>query len=157
MFGRREQKSDYGKIMENEFMPFTIKKSAVESFENLKNDQAKKGLPFTNPLNDTVLERINEIVEAMSDMPLNQKFDLDVEDFLLNSQGNEKINIPENAIEQNDGIKWKTISQIPIPKESPQPVVNNTQMAQNVDPITNLTSTEEALLSPTDKVIASRT
>ena len=157
MFGRREQKSDYGKIMENEFMPFTIKKSAVESFENLKNDQAKKGLPFTNPLNDTVLERINEIVEAMSDMPLNKKFDLNIEDFLLNSQGNEKIIVPENAIEQNDGIKWKTISQIPIPKEGPQPVVNNTQMAQNVDPITNLTSTEEALLSPTDKVIASRT
>ena len=157
MFGRREQKSDYGKIMENEFMPFTIKKSAVESFENLKNDQAKKGLPFTNPLNDTVLERINEIVEAMSDNAFNQKFDLDVEDFLLNSQGNEKIIVPENAIEQNDGIKWKTISQIPIPKEGPQPVVNNTQMAQNVDPITNLTATEEALLSPTDKVIAGRT
>ena len=65
-------------------------------------------------------------------MPLNKKFDLNVEDFLLNSKGNEKIIIPENAIEQNDGIKWKTISQIPIPKEGPQPVVNNTQMAQNV-------------------------
>ena len=79
-----------------------------------------------------------------------------MEDFLLNSKGNEKITIPENAIEQNDGIKWKTISQIPIPKEGPQPVINNMQMA-NKNPITNLTSTEEALLSPTDKVIASRT
>ena len=93
----------------------------------------------------------------MSDMPLNKKFNLNVEDFLLNSQGNEKIIVPPNSIEQNDGIKWKTISQIPIPKESPQPVVNNMQMAQNIDPITNLTATEEALLSPTDKVIAGRT
>jgi hypothetical protein len=107
MFGRRKQKSDYGKIMENEFMPFTIKKSAVESFENLKNDQAKKGLSFDNPLNETVLNRINEMVEAMADMPLNEKFDLNVEDFLLNSQGSEKIIVPPGAIEQNDGIKWK--------------------------------------------------
>jgi hypothetical protein len=45
-------------------------------------------------------------------------------------------------------------SQLP---ETPQPVVNNAQMAQNVNPITNLTSTQEALLSPTEKVIASRT
>jgi hypothetical protein len=157
MFGRREQKSDYGKIMENEFMPFTIKKSAVVSFENLKNDQAKRGLPFTNPLNDTVLDRINEIVEAMVDMPLNEKFDLNVEDFLLNSKGNEKITIPENAIEQSDGIKWKNISKTPPLGDTPQPVINNTQMTQNVDPITNLTQTETALLSPTEKVIASRT
>jgi hypothetical protein len=157
MFGRREQKSDYGKIMENEFMPFTIKKSAVVSFENLKNDQAKRGLPFTNPLNDTVLDRINEIVEAMVDMPLNKKFDLNVEDFLLNSKGNEKITIPENAIEQSDGIKWKNISKTPPLGDTPQPVINNTQMTQNVDPITNLTQTETALLSPTEKVIASRT
>ena len=44
------------------------------------------------------------------------------------------------------------------------PPLGNTQMpskqlsqAQNVDPITRLTSTETALLSPTEKVIASRT
>ena len=104
-----------------------------------------------------MLDRINEMVEAMVDMPLNKKFDLNVEDFLLNSKGNEKITIPENAIEQNDGIKWKNISKTPPLSDTPQPVVNNTQMTQNVNPITNLTSTEEALLSPTDKVIASRT
>ena len=151
MFNRRGQKSDYGKIMENEFMPFQIKKSAVESFENLKRDQEKKGLPFKNPLDDVVLDRISEIVEAMVDMPLNQKFELDVEDFLLNSQGNEKINIPKETIEQNDGIKWRTTSQIPVPKEGPQPVVNTNQMAQNVDPITGLTATQDRLLSPSDK------
>ena len=36
MFNRRKQKSDYGMLMENEFMPFTIKKSAIESFEHFK-------------------------------------------------------------------------------------------------------------------------
>ena len=48
----------------------------------------------------------------------------------------------------------------PLPEgfseKPPQPVVNTTQMA-NKNPITNLTATEEALLSPTDKVIAGRT
>ena len=49
-------------------------------------------------------------------------------------------------------------SSIPTPPlgDTPQPVVNTTQMA-NKDPITNLTSTETALLSPTEKVIAGRT
>ena len=156
MFNRRKQKSDYGMLMENEFMPFTIKKSAVQSFENLKNDQAKRGLPYTNPLNDAVLDRINNMIEAMSEMPLNKKFDLNVEDFLFKPRGTIDIVIPEKAIEQNDGIKWKNISQTPPLNNTPQPVVNNMQMAQK-NPITNLTSTEEAVLSPTEKVIASRT
>ena len=156
LFGRRKQKSDYGMLMENEFMPFTIKKSAVESFENLKRDQAKKGLPFENPLNDVVLDRIGEMIEAMVDMPLNKKFDLNVEDFLLNSQGSEKIIVPPGAIEQNDGIKWKNISNTPPLGSTPMP----TKMASNTqikNPQTNLTQTQEALLSPTEKVIASRT
>ena len=37
------------------------------------------------------------------------------------------------------------------------PVVNNVQMASLKNPQTNLTGTEEALLSPTEKVIAART
>ena len=156
LFGRRGQKSDYGVIMENEFMPFIIKKSSVESFENLKQDQAKKGLPFVNPLNDTVLDKISEMVEAMAGMPLNQDFDLNVEDFLLNSQGNEKIIIPPEIIEQNDGIKWRNISKTPPLPNTPKPIVNTTAMA-NKNPITNLTRTEDALLSPSEKVIARRT
>ena len=64
-------------------------------------------------------------------------------------------NIIEKGIEM-----FKQKETTPLPKgfseEPPQPVVNNAQMA-NKNPITNLTATEEALLSPTDKVIASRT
>ena len=46
--------------------------------------------------------------------------------------------------------------QTPPLAKTPMPVVNQTQMAQK-DPITNLTRTETALLSPTEKVIAGRT
>ena len=66
------------------------------------------------------------------------------------------IIVPPGAIEQNDGINWKKIQNTPPLEKQPQPVVNTTQMARK-DPITNLTSTETALLSPTEKVIAGRT
>ena len=91
----------------------------------LKNDQAKRGLPFENPLNDAVLDRISDMIEAMSEMPLNKKFDLNVEDFLFKPRGTIDIVIPEKAIEQNEGIKWKNISQTPPLNNTPQPVVNN--------------------------------
>ena len=48
-------------------------------------------------------------------------------------------------------------TQAPPLGQTPQPVVNNMQMASAKDPITNLTETEEAVLSPTEKVIAGRT
>ena len=55
-------------------------------------------------------------------------------------------------------FKQKEAAPLPegFSEKLPQPVVNTTQMA-NKNPITNLTATEEALLSPTDKVIAGRT
>ena len=50
------------------------------------------------------------------------------------------------------GLQFQT----PPLAQTPMPVVNQTQMAQK-DPQTNLTRTETALLSPTEKVIAGRT
>ena len=64
---------------------------------------------------------------------------------------NEEMFIKESKESEN-----QSKIQTPPLGETPQPVVNTTQMAQK-DPITNLTGTEEALLSPTDKVIAGRT
>ena len=48
-------------------------------------------------------------------------------------------------------------SNTPPLQPTPQPVVNNVQMASAKDPQTNLTGTEEALLSPSEKIIAART
>jgi hypothetical protein len=52
----------------------------------------------------------------------------------------------------------KTIyeTQAPPLGKTPQPVIKQAQMARK-DPITNLTPTETAVLSPTEKVIAGRT
>ena len=84
---------------------------------------------------------------------MNKEFKIDPERYLFNEKS-----IIDRGIElfkQDDKPTMpEGFSQLP---KTPQPVVNNAQMAQNVDPITNLTQTEIALLSPTEKVIASRT
>ena len=50
-------------------------------------------------------------------------------------------------------------SKLPTPPldTQPMPKVNNQQMAMAKNPQTNLTRTEEALLSPSEKIIAGRT
>mgnify|MGYP003974252319 CR=1 FL=1 len=82
---------------------------------------------------------------------MNKDFKIDEEQYLFNEQ-----NIFEKGIEL---FKQKEKSSMPegFSQKPPQPVVNNNVMAQQKDPITNLTQTQEALLSPTEKVIASRT
>ena len=56
-----------------------------------------------------------------------------------------------------DLIREFTIGSAPPLPQMPQPVVNNRATAQVVNPNTNLTQTETALLSPEEQVIASRT
>jgi hypothetical protein len=66
-------------------------------------------------------------------------------------------NIKDNLIlPQAPGFTSKPKIQTPPLGNTPMPSKQLSQ-AQNVDPITRLTSTETALLSPTEKVIASRT
>ena len=50
-------------------------------------------------------------------------------------------------------------SKLPTPPLDTQsmPVINMAQNMQQKDPITNLTRTEQALLSPSEKIIAGRT
>ena len=107
--------------------------------------------PIPNPLSKRILKRINKIEKKLKKQRLNKDFIIDEERYLFPEQ-----NIIEKGIEM---FKQKEAAPLPegFSEKLPEPVVNNAQMAQNVDPITNLTSTEEALLSPTDKVIAGRT
>jgi len=60
--------------------------------------------------------------------------------------------------DQGGGGGIGDVSQIQTPPlpQTPMPVINQAQMAQK-DPQTNLTRTEEALLSPSEKIIAGRT
>ena len=70
---------------------------------------------------------------------LNNDYILNIEDFITKPATNNQSSLPTPPL-----------------GKTPMPVVNQAQMAQK-DPITNLTGTETALLSPTEKVIAGRT
>ena len=68
-------------------------------------------------------------------LPLTGAFDSDINDFLF-----------EDSI----------LPSLPTSVTSAQPVVNTQANLQQRDPITNLTPTQKALLSPEEQIIASR-
>ena len=72
------------------------------------------------------------MLQEFKRLPLTSVFDSDVNDFLFEE------------------------SLLPSLPTTPQPVVNTQANMQQINPTTNLTPTEQALLSPTEQVIASR-
>jgi len=97
---------------------------------------------------------LDKVLRFLSNQRLDEDFKYD------------KITVP--TIQMNDQTSWtvpdKKISlagaaniQTPPLAQTPMPVVNQPQMMAQKDPQTNLTRTETALLSPTEKVIAGRT
>ena len=148
IFVARGNKPLYEMVRKNKFKPFGITDGMKEAYERMaeKNN-------IENPLSKRIIKRLEKIEKKLKKQRLNKEFKIDPERYLFNEKS-----IIDRGIElfkQDDKPTMpEGFSQLP---KTPQPVVNNAQMAQNVDPITNLTQTETALLSPTEKVIASRT
>ena len=88
----------------------------------------------------------------MADTPLNSDWTLDADEWMQPDKG---ITIDKGT--KSDKPWWEEQAKGPPLPPTPMPVVNNMQMASAKNPQTNLTGTEEALLSPTEKVIARRT
>ena len=124
----------YIQMMKNKFVPFSsdMKWAHEKAFE----EQREKGLP--NPLdgNSKILAIMEKILSKAQF--LNNDYILNIEDFITEPATDNQSSLPTPPL-----------------GKTPMPVVNQTQMAQK-DPITNLTRTETALLSPTEKVIAGR-
>jgi len=148
IFSDRGMKPLYKAIKTNKFNPFGISDGMKEAYERVSE---KNNIP--NPLSKRILKRLNKIEKKLKKQRLNKDFIIDEKKYLFNEQ-----NIIEKGIElfkqEEKSSMPAGFSQLP---ETPEPVVESTQMSQNVDPQTNLTATEEALLSPTEKVIAGRT
>jgi len=147
-FDKRNQLKDYEMITENVFKPFKVTEGAKESFQSLAEE-----FGIRNPLDETTLEILGNLYEIMADTPLNSDWTIDPEEWVQPDR--KEIKPPKE-----DGKPWweeQTKAPTPPLGNTPQPVVNNMQMASAKDPITNLTETEEAVLSPTEKVIAGRT
>ena len=146
IFENRQMMPLYKAIKRNKFNPFGVSDGMKDAYERLAD---KYKIP--NPLSKRILKRINKIEKKLKKQKLNRDFIIDEERYLFNEQ-----NIIEKGI---DLFKQKEKTK-PLPEgfsqKMPQPVVNTTATA-NKNPITNLTRTQDALLSPTEKVIAGRT
>jgi len=98
---------------------------------------ATGGKVNSQPLMKGIDEAIPALVDLrnqMAQLDLDDEFGIDVSDYIVEEQ---EIITP------------------PLPPQ-PQPVIQNPQMTQQNNPQTNLTRTQEALLSPMEKVIASK-
>ena len=114
-----------------------------ERFQGFASGGKVNSQPVTNGI-DSAIPALIDIRNQLAQLDLDDEFGVDVSDYIVEEQ---EIITPPLPLQP-----------MPIINQ-PQPdrTANMTQNTQGKDPITNLTRTEEALLSPTEKVIAART
>jgi hypothetical protein len=139
----------YKMIKKNKFKPLEISDNMKQKYKDMSE---RKGIE--NPLNKKVKKRIKKIIKRLKKQRLNKDYVIDKDKFLF-KEGS-IIDTIKEILPGKKEIKTIYETQAPPLGKTPQPVVNNMQMASAKDPITNLTETEEAVLSPTEKVIAGR-
>jgi len=141
IFEARGMEPLYKYITQNKFKPFSITEGMEEAYERLSD---KYKIP--NPLSRKIKRKLKKIEKRLRKQKLNKNFNIEEEKYLIADLP--MMNAPEIMGAQNKGQ--------PLAK-TPMPVVNNAAMAMAKNPQTNLTQTEEALLSPSEKIIAGRT
>jgi len=127
IFDRRGKGKDFNAIRANRFTPFDIPEGLIDEY--IRNAQVNG---YANPMNMSTFSIINSILRELNRLYLDNDFPLDL-------------------------IREFTIGSAPPLPNMPMPNVNTVNTTQAVDPRTNLTRTETALLSPEEQVIASRT
>ena len=127
IFDRRGKGKDFNAIRANRFTPFDIPEGLIDEY--IRNAEVNG---YANPMNTSTFSVINSILRELNRLYLDNDFPLDL-------------------------IREFTIGSAPPLPNMPMPNVNTVNTAQAVNPNTNLTRTETALLSPEEQVIASRT
>jgi hypothetical protein len=121
----------YKKIRTNRFKPFEISDRMKEVYEQLAKE---KGIP--NPLNKRSEKLIKKIIKRLKKQRLNREFVIDESRYL--------------SVSDASNMQTPPLPNMPSPRIMAQ--------TQQKDPTTNLTGTENALLSnPLDREIARRT
>ena len=122
----------YNKLEEGTFEPYYASRDIQKRFKEIAEELGEEN-PFL-----AVKDILRAIYNQFREMDLRDEFDIDVSEYVSEDEGLADIQTP------------------PLGK-TPMPVINNRQLLQKKDPITNLTRTEQALLSPSEKIIAGRT
>ena len=151
-------KKDVSNVMSGFFYPENVpnfkKDSAVRNA--IKNINRELGTEYT--VSDFINKsELNAIRRKYLNIPLGLS-EAEREEF-LRSTPERKFEIKEPAIEKRFELieDQESKAQPPLPASNflPDPQISN-MFAQNVDPTTGLTSTQTALLSPEEQVIAKR-
>ena len=130
IFDRRGLSQDYGFLTKNKFRPFQVPEGLVEAY--IRNARENG---YDNPLSKETFNKIRLIIRRLSKTALDEPYP--------------NLNI---ELERMDSFNTGNTSALP-----PTPMPNIQPTAQQINPTTNLTRTEQALLSPEEQVIASRT
>ncbi len=129
-------------VKRNKFKPFSISEGMEDAYRKIA-----KRYGIDNPLTNAIRKRINQIEKQLyKRQRLNEDYIIKEGQFVFPEKKGD--NLPEGLLPASNTA--------PLPPTS-MPVVNNVQMASAKHPQTNLTRTEEALLSPSEKIIAART
>ena len=123
---RQISDSAFNNLARGRFEPYFPSEDIQQRFAEIARNLGDPNI-FTE-----VRPTLRLMLQEFRRLPLTSVFDSDVNDFLF-----EEALLP------------------PLPS-TPQPVVNTQTTAQQIDPNTNLTRTQQALLSPEEQVIASR-
>jgi len=146
IFESRNRGDIYDMIKKNKFKPLSVSEGMEDAFEKISERYG-----IDNPLTKRIKKRIKKLEKKLKKQRLNKEFKLLKEKDIYAPKKEKKS---EGIIEEQTTDIAKQTQPLP---PTPQPVVNNMQMASAKNPITNLTETEERLLSPTEKIIAART
>ena len=129
-FVDRGLKKPYGRLSEAIFEPYFPSKNIQREF-----DEIAENIRQDNPFEDAV-DVLQDMYDDFTDLDLSGEFEVDINDYLP----------PTGFLRDLFGQA--------LP---PTPMPNIQATAQQINPTTNLTRTEQALLSPEEQVIASRT
>ena len=141
IFEDRGQGTLFRLIARNKFKPLGITEGMEQAYERISDKYGIK-----NPLSRRIKRKLQKIEKKLQRQKLNKDFRVEEERYLISEAP--MMNAPDIMGAQNKGQ--------PLAK-TPMPIVNNAAMAMAKNPQTNLTRTEEALLSPSEKIIAGRT
>ena len=126
IFDRRGKGKDFNSIRANRFTPFDIPEGLIDEY--IRNAQVNG---YDNPMTTQTFSVINSVLQELNRLYLDSDFPLDL-------------------------LREFTIGNVSALPPQPMPNVSNVNITQQIDPRTNLTRTQTALLSPEEQVIASR-
>ena len=134
IFAKRGRIRDFAFIQDNAFKPFRITRGYFQAYQDLAE---RKGIP--NPLNETVIDAVDRIIDELEYQQLNKDFVINPDDYILKQSTRDQLGqLPPN---------------LPMPN---QQVIQTTQMPASGAMNQGLTVAENALLSEEEKMIKLR-